>query len=370
MSLIATRVQNFRQEAPDFDKNMTRPCEYGALDFFVEQTDSGRSFITPRLMERAFNSIGTTLQIPVINYDGTVQVGNTRVCTIADAENTSALYTVAFATYSVGFTMVPTLYQNNDISYQHDFNRKFEKVIRAMANAIDSAAVTTLSANKTQVFKNDLDYDHTGNVVHSSWEDRTEVIGDLNSLMRANCYPGQIHLVGNAGIEATMRKLAQLGANNAINKVLEYSDKTFSYTNNVVDEANKYGTAYAVVDGNVGYLTRSGRENVAQTRANFHEWDVVNLPILNIPVDTHYYTEVGDQSAIAGASSEDMTCNVKEYFGFMVDIAFLVSYNSDPTTIPNPIIEFDIASNTNTSRAARPVVVTNGVDNPIYTQTT
>ena len=47
MSLIATRVQNWGVNAPQFDKNMTRPSEYGALDFFVQQTESGRSFVTP-----------------------------------------------------------------------------------------------------------------------------------------------------------------------------------------------------------------------------------------------------------------------------------------------------------------------------------
>ena len=30
MSLIATRLQNWRVEDPEFDRNMTRPCEYGA----------------------------------------------------------------------------------------------------------------------------------------------------------------------------------------------------------------------------------------------------------------------------------------------------------------------------------------------------
>lgn len=40
MSLIATRVQNWRIENPELDRNMFRPCEYGALDFFIEQTNA------------------------------------------------------------------------------------------------------------------------------------------------------------------------------------------------------------------------------------------------------------------------------------------------------------------------------------------
>ena len=128
MSLVATRLQNWRIQNPQLDRNMTRPCEYGALDFFIEQTDAPNSIISPNLRDRAFASIGNTVQVPVINYDGDVTVSNVRSCTINDDENTSALYTVVWKTYSVGFTMVPTLYMNNEISYDHDFARKMEKI--------------------------------------------------------------------------------------------------------------------------------------------------------------------------------------------------------------------------------------------------
>lgn len=146
MSLLATRLQNWRVENPQLDKNMTRPCEYGALDFFIEQTNATNSIISPNLRDRAFASIGNTVQVPVINYDSDVTVSNVRSCVIADDENTSALYTVVWATYAVGFTMVPTLYMNNEISYEHDFARKMEKVTRALATSLDTAAVAALEA--------------------------------------------------------------------------------------------------------------------------------------------------------------------------------------------------------------------------------
>ena len=111
---------------------MARPLEYGALDFFIEQTNAANSIINPNLRDRAFESIGNTVQIPVINYDGDVTVSNVRSCVIADDENTSALYTVNWVTLAVGFTMVPQLYRNNEISYEHDFARKMEKVCRAL----------------------------------------------------------------------------------------------------------------------------------------------------------------------------------------------------------------------------------------------
>ena len=108
-------MQNWRVANPEFDRNMSKIKEHGALDFFVSQTESPNSIISQDLRDRAFQSIGNTVQLPVINYDGNVTVGSARTCTIADAENTSALYSVVFSTYQVGFTMVPAAYSNNEL---------------------------------------------------------------------------------------------------------------------------------------------------------------------------------------------------------------------------------------------------------------
>lgn len=364
MSLVATRLQNWRVSNPEFDRNMTRPYEYGALDFFIEQTNSANSILSPNLKEKAFASIGNTVQIPVINYDEDVAVSNVRTCVIADAENTSALYTVVWSTYGIGFTMVPAAYMNNEISYEHDFLRKMEKTTRALANALDQGAVAALEANKTQVFKDKLNYTVTGNVVEVPTQMATEILGDINPLMRANNYPELIHIIGNAGVDSLIRKLAQHGVYNDVNKRMEYDNKVLHYTNNVTNEENKNGTFFAVADGNVGVLTRVDREALRRTKANFHEWDVVRLPYIELPVGSHYYTAVGDQSAIAGAATADLTCAVKEYFGFSVDVAFLVAYNSDAAKVANPIIKAEIAAAAANTPVGYPVYVTNAADFP------
>ena len=362
MSLVATRLQNWRIENPELDRNMTRPLEYGALDFFIEQTDAPNSIISPNLRDRAFASIGNTVQVPVIDYDGDVTVSNVRTCTIADDENTSALYTVVWTTYSVGFTMVPTLYMNNEITYQHDFERKMEKICRALATTLDSAAITALEAAKTQVYKDQLQYTVTSNVIEVPTQMSTEILGDLNPMMRANAYPGMLHIIGNAGVDSLIRKLAQHGVYNDVNKRMEYDNKVLHYTTQLANAQGKIGSLFAVADGNVGVLTRVDREALRRASANFHEWDVVRLPFIDLPVGSHYYTAVGDQSAIAGAASADMTCNVKEYFGFSVDVAFIIAYNSDPTTVANPIMKAQIAAPAANTPIAMPVYVTNAAD--------
>lgn len=364
MSLVATRLQNWRVENPELDRNMTRPCEYGALDFFIEQTNAANSIISPNLRDQAFASIGNTVQVPVINYDGEVTVSNTRSCVIGDDENTSALYTVVWTTYSVGFTMVPAAYMNNEITYEHDFRRKMEKICRALATALDTGAVAALEAKKTQVFADLLQYQQSSNVIQVPTQMATEILGDINPIMRANCYPENIHIIGNAGVDSLIRKLAQHGIYNDVNKQMEYDGKVFHFTNRVANESGMNGTFFAVADGNVGVLTRVDREALRRARANFHEWDVVRLPYIDLPVGSHYYTAVGDQSAIAGDATADLTCAVKEYFGFSVDVAYIVAYNSDPTTVANPIIKAEITAPSPNTPIATPVYVTNAADFP------
>ena len=362
MSLVATRLQNWRVSNPELDRNMARPLEYGALDFFIEQTDAPNSIISANLRNRAFASIGNTVQVPVINYDGDVTVSNVRSCTIEDDENTSALYTVVWTTYSVGFTMVPAAYMNNEIDYQHDFERKMEKICRALATTLDTAAITALEAAKTQVFKDLLQYQQSSNVINVPTQMATEILGDLNPIMRANAYPETIHLIGNAGIDSLIRKLAQHGVYNDVNKRMEYDNKILHYTTQLANASQKIGTLFAGADGNVGVLTRVDREALRRTSANFHEWDVVRLPFIDLPVGSHYYTAVGDQSTIMGDATADLTCAMKEYFGFSVDVAFIVAYNSAPSTVANPIIKAQIAAPATNTPIATPVYVTNAAE--------
>lgn len=345
MSLIATRTLDFIQSNPKLDKNMTRPQEYGALDFFIQQTNAANSIITPATRQRILESIGNSVKIPVINYDGDVTISNTRSCTIPANDNTSALKQVTFTTYSTGFRMIPNLYKNNYIDYQHDFNRKMEKMIRKLANTLDIAAIAALETDKTQVFKDTLIYTNTGNTLQVPFANREDIIGDLNPIMRANDYYGQLHVIGNAGVDSLIGKLAEKGLYNEVNKQLEYADKVLHFTNNLANATGKYGTLYAVEDGNVAVLTRLDRASLAGTKVGDEEFGRVYLPLLGLEVGTHYKHEIGDVSTLleGDESVADMACDEIEYFGFSVDVAWVVAYNSAPATIANPIVKAEIA---------------------------
>lgn len=369
MSLVLTRIQNIRANS-NFDKFEYRPSRYGALNAFMVQSEDPTGILTEELKQKARTSIGNTLETPVIDYDADITIGSTRTLTIADSENTSKMVQITFATYAWGFTIAPAMYMNNEIGIQKDFETKMMKYIYAFAKKLDEAALAQLATSKTQILKNKLLYDFSSNAVNAKWTERENVFGDLEVMMGANDFYGQLHIVGDPGVESIMRKLQQHGLYNDVNKQNEFGTKIVHLTNNIAAAVGKYAQGYAVNAGSLGMLTRFERDCLLGTvSGDGHEWGIATLPLLNMPVGTYFYDSVGDYNAIAGAATADMTRTRKEHYGFAVDVAFLTAYNSKPSgvgALPSPILAFNVSSED--AVYAKPVVVVNSEDNPVNTK--
>ena len=366
MSLVLTRIQNIRANS-NLDKFEYRPSRYGALNAFMVQSEDPTGILTEELKQKARTSIGNTLETPVIDYDADITIGSTRTLTIADSENTSKMVQITFATYAWGFTIAPAMYMNNEIGIQKDFETKMMKYIYAFAKKLDEAALAALAANKTQVLKNPLLYDWSANAINAKWTERENVFGDLEVMMGTNDFYGQLHLVGDLGVESIMRKLQQHGLYNDVNKQNEFGTKIVHLTNNIAAAEGKYAQGYAVNAGSLGMLTRFERDCLLGTvSGDGHEWGIATLPLLNMPVGTYFYDSVGDYNTIAGAATADMTRTRKEHYGFAVDVAFLTAYNSTPSTLASPILAFNVSSED--AVYAKPVVVMNTADNPVNTK--
>lgn len=365
MSLVLTRIQNIRANS-NLDKFEYRPSRYGALNAFMVQSEDPTGILTEELKQKARTSIGNTLETPVIDYDADITIGSTRTVTIADSENTSKMVQITFVTYSWGFTIAPAMYMNNEIGIQKDFETKMMKYVYAFAKKLDEAALATLAANKTRVLKNKLLYDWSSNAINAKWTERENVFGDLEVMMGANDFYGQLHIIGDPGVESIMRKLQQHGLYNDVNKQNEFGTKVVHLTNNIA-AGGKYAQGYAVSAGSLAMLTRFERDCLLGTvSGDGHEWGIATLPLLNMPVGTYFYDSVGDYKDIAGAATTDMTRTRKEHYGFAVDVAFLTAHNSSPTTLASPILAFNVSSED--AVYAKPVVVVNSEDNPVNTK--
>lgn len=369
LSLLGTRMQNFIQDTP-LDKFEMRPSRWGALDLFIAESNNPSGIINPQLKELAMRSIGSTIQIPVID-DEDVSIGNARTLTIAASENSSSLVSISFATYAWGFTLVPALYSNNEISMQRDFNAKMTKYLNKFADTLDEAAIATMMLKKTQVFNDTLAYSKEANTIVAKYAERETIIGDINPMMAANdCY-NTIHLVGNTGMESIIRNLSEQGLYNEKNKQLQYSDKVLHFSNRVSNPAGKYASAYAVNEGSLGMLTRLEREAILNTKTNIgYEWGQIMLPVVGIPCGTYYYETVEDMKDIAGAASVDMTRARVQHYGYSVDVAFMVAYNSNESTRPQPIMKITVNTAATDADVTDPTVAftsSSGLTNVVVT---
>lgn len=343
MSVLNTAMQNLRASNPDLSKYVNRPSRYGAFEVVRQGVDEPGSIISQDLLEKARMSAGRTLQSPVWDYKD-VTLGSTRTATIADDENTSQMYDVTFSILSWGFTQVPAAFMNNEIALQDDFEKKYVAGLNKVLAALDTAALTSYNTEKTQVIGDDLGYTVASNVVNASLAQANEIIGDLTPMMNSNDFYDNIKVVGNTGLLSQISKMAEYGDFNSQDRTLQFLDKEFFFTNRLANAVGKKATGYAINGASVGILTRAEREAILGTTSRTgHEWMIEFEEALQLPIDAYYYESVGDQNAIAGASTADLTRGLKRHYGFALEYAIVHAYNEDKATYATPIIKFDIA---------------------------
>jgi hypothetical protein len=365
MSLVNTMMQNLRVNG-NLDKYEYRSSRYGALDLFMRQNNDPNAILTAENRMRFWESIGRTYQIPVFDYDGDVAitVGAARSLTVDDDENTTQLVTITPVTYSFGFTMYPTEYHNNEIGYAADYNKKMIKYINKLGNVLDSACVTKLNTDRTQIIANPIDYTFSSNTLNATAQQRAHLIGALDPIMQSNDFYDQLYVLGDMGLYDHLNKLAQNGLYNATNQQLEYANKILMFTNRITAGSGKAFKGYAVNAGTCGIMFRVDREALYNTKSRTgREWGTSVIPMLNVPCGTMYYESDVDGHSIGGAATADMTATHKQHFGFSVDVALVTSYCSNAATLARPIIEFTADS----GDASQYVIVKNTTTEPVNT---
>lgn len=351
--LTATRIQNFRAQSP-VDKWETRASSYGFLDLFVAQTNSPTGIITQDFSEKAINSSGVSVEIPVINNEGFTIQNVTQPVTVVGDPSTSALVTITFVNYYFGFRIFPAIHKNNEISMQREFNTKLQGYVYSLLNALDQAGATAFEAAKTQVLADDLGgrYSLTSNVIVAPVAEEEAVLGDVNPIFRGNKFQeGPINIVGNPSFESHVRnKLLEKGQYNTENKMYQYSDKTFHFSNNLSNAAGHKATFFAVKGDSCGMVQQFSPDCLLGHSTHKHSWDIMTVPIANIPMGVFEYDDAvnanttgAGSTSIDGASSPN-TATKMEAYGFHTAIAFVVTHNSDPANIASPVHKYAIAS--------------------------
>lgn len=364
MSHALTKITKFVAKNQTMDRNMTRPLMYGALDFFKSQTDAANCIISKKELDKIKKMMPKQVNMPVIDKK-VATVGSTRTCTVTSTLTTSRMVNVTFATKTVGFSMYPQMYTDDEISYDRDFNRQMEAITSALAANLDTLAVTALETNKTKVLREKLYYNVASDTVKATFDQREVFLGDANTLMMANSFNRRLHVIATPGIASLTGQLREKGMYNVENKQLEYNDKVFHISSQLTKEATDFLNGYIVEDGNVAMLINYPQVAIAGQKVGETEWGLATLPGLNMELAYMYNKTKGDFSSETGR--DDMTCDVKEDYQFTFNIAFITAFNSDTSTIPNPIIKFSIGAS-GAEAMAKPVRVVTDDKNPIFTK--
>jgi len=356
MSLILSRVQDVIDMNPNLDKFENRINNLGAYDAFKRQTMAPGSIVTDDLKNTIFASMGKTVKTPVINRKG-VTIRSTRPLTIPIDENTSTFATYTFTTLAYGFHIYPNLYHNNYIGLLRDFERKFLSMLEGFSDSLETLAIAKMDASKTQVIPQ-IPGGHTfaSNVVSETGIGNLKdsyILHDLPGMLRSmRMYGNQVgspintlDIVANNYYDGIMRRMEGFGQFNQEDKTLPFAGKFFHFTSGINNAVGKDATGFAIADGCLGMMTRVERPALYGSKtADGHQWGTVRLPLLDIEVGTYYYEgAVNAATDIGGADAADMTRDVVQVYDFAFDVCFITTYNSNPATIPTPIIKFDIS---------------------------
>lgn len=342
MSLVATLMQPLRAKyTNDLDKNELRRSEYGAYDTFRRDTDDTQSIWSPEVKDLIKRSFGNSVVIPVLNAE-TVTIGNTRTCVVAASENTSALVTLTFATYAFGFTMTPAQHYNNDVGYQADFQRKFEKYLLKFAETLDTAAYNAANAARNQVWNADTlaHYPQVANALQVAPSQQDNFYNVMPAVMRSMDFRGPFNVIANTFHGPVINRYVNQGAGNNTNLAFQFAGFDWAYSNRVTNAAGVQSTAIFSPKGTYAVSNRNEPDAIAGSKAtDGTEWGLVDVPIINMEMGYKYNSKCADNSAIAGAATTGLTASLVESYQWATDVVFATVYNSSIATRANPIVK-------------------------------
>lgn len=347
MSLINSRLQNFRAENSLIDSWEYRNSRNGAWETFLAQSRDPGGIITEEMNQKAIMAVGSTMEIPVLDFEATTIQNVTQPLVVVGGPSTSQLMAVTFTDYYFGFLIHPAQHNNNEISMRREFNQQMRRYVTALLSELDQGCITALETAKSQV-ANDLlgaRYTFVGDTVIGPLAEADAIIGDINPIMSGNDFSGPFDVIGNPSLESHVRNnLLEQGTANDRNKTYQYNDKTWRFTNNLANAALTRFTGFAVQKGTVGVLTQYLADNVMGNEAATHKWGIEQIPGLNMAMGTYFYDGASDGSALSGAATALLTATLQQAHGFHVRVAYVTSYNSDRATIPSPQLKFQVAT--------------------------
>jgi hypothetical protein len=338
MAYSTTRLDEYRTENMNLDAAENRLSNYGALETFIKDT--------PNLLPGAAEFAGQrktedrTVSYAVMART-TLASGTARTCTASTDQGTSAYVTPSWSTYYNEFMTVPAEHANNYISYQRNFNHLATSLERDALSDLDTAAISHLNTNKSQVNASDGNpYTVTSNVMIVPSANIDEVFNELQAILKANSLPADsINVIGSVRTSALVNKYINQGVANSTNYQYQFGPYNFAYSNQITAPTGYRDTIYAAPSGSLGFLNWVGPDFKANRSNGDKSWTTEMMPRLGFDVELLYQNGCTDKSAIWSGGE----ASYYESWGFSFDYSFVSSYNSAPTTYAGVIYRADLS---------------------------
>lgn len=346
MSLIATYLQDIRVNHPsNLDRQELRTTRVGLLEMGLAQTNGSNSIISPDLKEKALESEGRNLDVPVMTK-GTITIENTRSCTIGGGESNSALVRVVWKTVRVDIAMVKAQYAKNEVKYLYDLNKKITESVEALNVEIETDLETALDVNKSQVYNSTIataKYAILANTIRVTEAQLDFFFNDIDAINFADdFYSDTVYVVGNHTVMPYVSKFINQGGGNDTNQSFQFNGKNFTFTNRITNGLGVNATGYFMPDGSLGLLSRVNIDaRMGHKAGDGTEWSEERIPGLPFPVGMMYKSSCSDQSALNGSGLAHLEATMVEHWQMSFDYAILTPYNSNLATKPSSIRKFE-----------------------------
>ena len=349
MSLINTLKQEIRAKLPNpIERDEWRFTRYGMLTLAKESTNSANSIITSELKEKAKNSEGRVLKIPVFKI-GDVTVKSTRSCAIGGLENTTETVNVSWVTLVADISMKKSEHHVNEVSYLEDLNRKLIKVDNAFAKTVEQLIYTKLDTDKSIVYDSPLvgatgQYPLVGNAIQVAPADQEYFFNDLEAIMEGDdFYSMPFKVIGSTTLKPAVKHYGQQGQANDENLAYQFDGYDFRFSNNIVIGGGIKSTGFIMTDGSLGIMTRINIDAKMKNKAgDGTTWGTTFMDKLGYEVGYMYKSKCDDLSKDTGLAHLEAT--MVENWQFSIDVAILTPYNSDTAGKPSVIKKFEFLS--------------------------
>lgn len=345
MSLLKTYLLEMRTKLPNpVERDEWRFTRYGLLESAREMTNSPQSIITEELKQKAKESEGRLLKIPVMKIGDDITINSVRSCNIGTLENETDLVTVTWVTLVADISMMKSQYHINEIAYLEDLRRKLLKVDHAFAKATEQLIYTKLDSEKSTVNNSPLvgtEYTVVGDTIQVTAAQQELFFNDLEVIMEGDdFYSMPFKVLGSTTLKRDVKHWGHQGQQNDENLLYQFDGYDFRFSNSVVNGAGQKATGFVMTDGSLGIMTRVGIDSKMKNEAgDGTKWNTVFLENFGFEVGEMYKSKCDDVSSIAGL--EHLKATMVEQWQLSVDVALITPYNSDPATKAGVIKKFE-----------------------------